>query len=358
MILDLAIFIIVLAVLILAHEFGHFIVARKNGVRVDEFGFGFPPRLFGFKYGQTLYSFNLFPLGGFVRIVGENESVSADPENFASKSIYARFAVVFAGVLFNIILAFVIFSAVATAGIPVDAEDPYWAGRVRDASITVTEVLKDSAAERSGFKMGDKILELKTDSGNILRPLDVSEIQRFTGDNAGRTITAKIERGGQNIILSADLAENEIPLGVATAKVGKITAPWYLSPVVGLELTFIALARTADGFLFILGLLFSGQSVAGFISGPVGIFTLVSGILDFGIITLLTFTASLSINLAIINLMPFPALDGGRILFLAIEALRGRPISQKIGNLAHALGFAILIMLMAVITYLDIKFRL
>ncbi|MEK7566967.1 MAG: site-2 protease family protein [Patescibacteria group bacterium] len=358
MILDIAIFIIVLAVLVLAHEFGHFLAARKNGVRVDEFGFGFPPRLFGFKRGQTLYSLNLFPLGGFVKIAGENEAESSDSENFASKSLFSRASILFAGVFFNIVLAFIIFSVVVPLGIPVDAEDPYWQLRVRDTAITVVEVLKGSSAELAGFKTGDRVLTLETISGGIIKPSHVFEVQDFTRANAGQSAIIEIERRGQKIVLSANLAEGEAPLGVATAKVGKIASPWYAVPWVGLELTAFAVWRTLEGFFFILKLLFSGQSVAGFISGPVGIFSLVSGILDFGPVILMTFVATLSINLAIINLMPFPALDGGRLLFLMIEGLRGKPLSRRIGGLAHALGFAILIMLMAIITYLDIKYKL
>ncbi len=357
MILDIAIFIIVLAVLILAHEFGHFIAARRNGVRVDEFGFGFPPRLFGFKYGGTLYSLNLFPLGGFVRIAGENEAVSDDPDNFASKNLPARASIIVAGVLFNVILAFIIFSAIAGFGVPVDTEDSYWSGRIDTKALTVVEVLKNSPAEKSGFKMGDEILTLKSVSESVT-PRSTSEIQEFTKANAGDKIDVEIKRRSENFILSADLDEGAAPLGIATADVGKIKARWYLAPIVGLELTFLAVLRTLQGFFFILTLLFSGESVAGFVSGPVGIFTLVSGVLDFGPTVFFAFIATLSINLAVINLMPIPALDGGRLLFLIIEALRGKPVSRKVGNLAHGLGFAILIMLMIIITYLDIKIRL
>lgn len=355
---DIVIFIVVLAVLVLAHEFGHFIAARRKGVRVEEFGFGFPPRLFGFQKGETFYSFNLLPLGGFVKISGENDVDSSDPRNFASHGVRTRASILSAGVFFNIILAFIIFSSAVSIGMPVDAGDPLWSGRVRDKAVTVVEILPESAAETAGLIIGDKILSLEADAARVVTT-GVSDVHEFTVNHAGRPIKIEIDRNGQKNILSAVLSENKIaPLGVATAEIGKIDVPWYKIPWVGLELTFLTAWRTLGGFFHIFQMLFSGQSVAGFISGPVGIFSIVSGSIDMGLAVIMSLVAVLSINLAIINLIPIPGLDGGHLLFLAVEAARGRPVGRKISGLAHAAGFAILIMLMLVVTYLDIKLRL
>ena len=353
--------IISVSVLILVHEWGHFYSARKLGVKFEEFGFGFPPRIFGVRRAKTLYSLNLFPIGGFVRIFGENDSDASDPESFASKKIWQRAVILLSGVFFNIFLAYLIFSFLIIIGMPADADDPSWNGLVRDAKITATEIIGNSAAEKAGLKPGDVILSLTGESGLEERPSSVLDVQEFTLQHAGQKIKMEIERKNQNLILDAVLAEKSdggVYLGAATAMIGKVRAPWYLAPFVALGMTADAIFKTIYGFIFIFKLLFSGNSVAGFISGPVGIFSVVAGSVDFGWAFLATLVAVISINLAVINLIPFPALDGGRLLFLAIEALRGRPVSRKAGSLAHAVGFAILIMLMAAVTYLDFKTRL
>ncbi len=359
MILEIAVFFGVLALLVLAHEFGHFIVARSRGVRVEEFGFGFPPRLFGFQKGGTFYSFNLLPLGGFVKISGENDSASSDPKNFSSHSLQARAAILSAGVIFNIILAFIIFSSAVYIGLPIDASTPLLTAKTGGNEITVVEVLPQSAAESAGIAAGDKILSLESETGEKIIPSSISDIQAFTKNHLSQKIAVEIERGKKSKTLSAILSSSAVsPLGVAMTEIGIISAPWYKIPLVGLELTVSALWGTIKGLFFIIGLIFSGASVAGLVSGPVGIFSVVSGSLVFGLPVLMSLVAILSLNLAIINLIPIPGLDGGRLLFLVFEAARGKPVGQKVSGLAHTAGFAILIVLMAVITYLDIRSKL
>ena len=343
------VFFIVLAVLVLAHEFGHFISAKKYGVKVEEFGFGFPPRLFSFKKGETLYSFNLFPLGGFVKILGENGEDSDDPGNFASRPAFQKAVMLSAGVFFNLVLAVIIFSFVLWLGLPVDADDTMWKDKVEAAAITVVGVVKDSAAERAGIKLGDKMLGFG----------EIGQVQEFIKNNLGKDIIFEVERGSERITLPASLPSSEIEegvvFGIAMARLGIVREPWYKAPLGGVRLTASAFWGTIKGLWRILGLLFSGNSVLGMVSGPVGIFSIVSTTLDFGAVFLLSLVAVLSVNLAVMNMLPLPALDGGRLLFLAIEKVRGRPIPQRTGGLAHALGFAILILLMAVITYYDVK---
>lgn len=359
MILDIAVFFGVLALLVLAHEFGHFISARRNGVGVEEFGFGFPPRLFGFKKGETLYSFNLLPLGGFVKITGENETASLDPKNFASKGLAQRAVILSAGVAFNLLLAFFIFSFAVFVGLPIDASSPLRTAGIRDPYVLAIEILPDSPAESAGIFEGDKILALETLSGTRIAPVSVSEVQEFTRSNYGEKMSVEVKRNNEFLVLSAVLSgDKEAPLGLSLAEIGIIDAPWYKAPFAGLELTIIALGQVIGGLYFLLKLVFSGVSVAGLVSGPVGIFAILSETLEFGFPILLSFVGILSVNLAVINLIPIPGLDGGRLFFLAIEAVRGKPVGQKISGLAHAAGFAILIMLMAAITYLDIRMKL
>lgn len=341
-----------LAVLVLAHEFGHFLVAKKYGVKVEEFGFGFPPKIFSFRKGETLYSLNLLPLGGFVKILGENSSDSSDPGNFSSRPAFQKAIMLSAGVFFNFILAVILFSLVAWWGMPVDADDPLWQGRVQNAQITVVGVIKDSSAEKSGIKLNDKILGFG----------EIAQVQELIKNNLGKEITLSIERKNKKFSLKAVLPQSEIEdgavLGIAMAKIGLVREPWYKAPFAGLKTSFLTLWHALSGLWFLLTLLFSGQSLSGFVSGPVGIFSLVDDTLDFGAVFLISLVASLSINLAVINLLPIPALDGGRLVFLLIEKFRGRPINQKASGLAHAAGFAILIILMALVTYYDVKIRL
>lgn len=341
-----------LALLVLAHECGHFWAAKKYGVKVEEFGFGFPPRIFSFTKGETLYSLNLLPLGGFVKILGENSSDSNDPRNFASRPAFSKAVMLSAGVVFNFILAVILFALVAWWGMPVDADDPLWQGKVQNAQITVIGLIKDSAAEKSGIAPGDKILGF----------VEIAEVQEFIKANTGKEITLKLKRKNENFSIQVALPQSEIEggavLGVAMVKIGLVREPWYKAPFAGFQTALLTLWRALSGLWFILTLLFSGQSLSGLVSGPVGIFSLVDDTLNFGATFLISLVASLSINLAVINFLPIPALDGGRLAFLLIEKLRGRPINPRISGLAHAAGFAILIILMAAVTYYDLKFRL
>jgi len=355
-------FFAVLAVLILVHELGHFLAARKHKVGVEEFGFGFPPRLASFKKGETLYSFNLLPLGGFVKITGEDASQSDNPKNFASRSIAQRASILVAGVFFNLILAYFLFSFVVWIGMPVNANDPLWQGRVSDPQIMVIDVFKGSSAAAAGIETGDKIVAMRPESGAELLPSTINQMQDFTKIHRGENVGVVVLRDGDELRLSAFLPENnelnQGILGIAMANIGTFQQPWYSALWSGLEMTIATFARTMKGLAILIGMLVSGEQVAGLVSGPVGIFSIVASSIDFGIPFLIVLIATLSVNLAFINLIPFPGLDGGRLLFLAIEGLRGRPISQKIGGLAHAIGFVILILLMVVITYYDFKLHL
>lgn len=356
----MVVFFAVLAVLVLVHEFGHFLAARRRGVRIEEFGFGFPPRLFSVKKGETLYSFNLLPFGGFVKIFGEDSQHSQDPENFASRSVSQRAAIIAAGVFFNLILAYFLFSFVFWLGMPVDADDPLWGREAQNPQITVIEVLPSSPAESIGLKKGDKIIELKS-GGESAKPAGINDVQNFINENQGRAINLEILRKGEkldfSVVLPQDRQSSNGILGIAMANIGILKKSMFGALWFGMKETLSTILGTLKGLVFILGLLFSGENVSGLVSGPIGIFSIVGASLNFGYAFLFTLTATLSVNLALINFFPIPALDGGRLLFLAIEALRGRPVSQKAAGLAHSLGFAILILLMIIVTYYDLKTR-
>jgi len=351
--MSIILFIAVLAILILAHEFGHFIVAKKFGMRVDEFGIGFPPRLLKFRRGETLYSINLIPFGGFVKIHGEDGSTSSpqgemDPRSFASKSILIRIAVIAAGVIFNVIFAWLIISASYMIGTPTSISSAPTGSQIRDKNTTIIGVQANSPAELAGLKAGDKIIDFKS----------LDDFLDFINHNKGQEIAFNYQRGSDIfstvITPRIDPPENQGPLGVIIDEVGIVTLPWYLAFWEGIKTTYsLIIVISVSIFYFILD---AFKGLAGFdqIIGPVGIVTMTGAAAKLGLAYVLNFMAILSINLAIINIIPFPALDGGRILFLIIEKIKGSPISPKISGIVHGIGLAILLILMLTITYKDI----
>lgn len=350
------VFIAVLAVLVLSHEFGHFIFAKVRGVRVDEFGFGFPPRIFGMKFGETLYSINLLPFGGFVKIYGEDATeAAADPRNFASRSFSDRFWIIFAGVLMNIILAYVLFTLGHILGLPSVVDDSN-AAFARDAVVRIVEVVPGSPAETSGIKLGDAIRKLSygTETQNAE---SIQQVQDFIKAHTGKEIMFTIERDQAEFVLSVTPRENPAPgegaVGIAMLRTGVVKTPIWKAPWEGLKTTYYATRGVGEGLLLFFGNLFRGIFMEE-VSGPVGIAQAAGQASRLGFIYLLHLTALISVNLALLNLLPIPALDGGRIFFLIIEKIRGTPLNMRVTQMVHAAGFVALIALMLIITYRDI----
>ncbi len=341
-------FFIALAALILSHEFGHFIVAKKSGIRVDEFGFGFPPRLFSFKKGETVYSFNLFPIGGFVKIHGEEGVEGGDPRSFASKPVMVRAAVLTAGVVFNMVVAWFLISAGFMAGMPTSVASAPPGAKIENAGITVIQVQKGTPAEKAGLRAGDKLVGFNSVEG----------VQKFVSFNKGKKIEIKYERGGK--VFSAEATPDIKPkdgngsLGIAMDEIGVVKLPVYAALWEGAKMTYnLTIVIAVSLFHFVVN---AFRGVANFdqVLGPVGIVGATGAAARMGIGYLLSFVAMLSINLAIINILPFPALDGGRLLFLAIEKAKGSPVNPKISGIVHAAGMIFLLLLMLAITYKDI----
>lgn len=355
--ITILIFIIILGILILSHEFGHFITAKRSGVKVDEFGFGFPPRLFGKKIGETLYSINLIPFGGFVKIEGEDGEHPEDPKSFTAKPKSIQAMVLAAGVLCNIILAWILFSFVSFAGTPthLDEETPPDA---RDIRVVIGVIASESPAEKAGLLAGDVIVSLKA-ADEVKTVNLVSDIQEFVRAHKGEVITVTIIREGSmqdmNVYARPDPPEGEGALGVSLIRIGIIPHPWYKALWNGLVMTGRSIYFTLLGFYELLQLAFSGANIGAYVAGPVGIVSLVDQSLGLGMIFLLQFTALLSINLAIINLIPFPALDGCRLFFLFIETIIRKPLNKKFTATANAAGFAILLAIMILITIGDVR---
>lgn len=350
--MSIILFFAVLAVLILSHEFGHFIVAKKNGIRVDEFGFGFPPRLFKFQKGETIYSVNLIPFGGFVKIYGEDGSTSlpqeADSRSFASKSIGVRAMVIAAGVIFNLILAWLLFSSGLIMGLPASTSAFPGAKEVKNIKVTIIEVAKNSPAESGGLKPSDEILGFSK----------IEDVKNFIDQNKGREIEIKYKRGEE--VYFAKVAPRENPpldqgaIGIAMDEVGVVRLPWYQAPWEGLKMTFkMTVSITVAIFYFIINVVKGLAGLEGMV-GPVGIVSVTGAAAKLGFAYLLSFTAFLSINLAVINIIPFPALDGGRLLFLMIEKIKGSAVSPRFSSITHSIGLILLLILMFAITYRDI----
>jgi len=354
-------FLVILLVLVLVHEFGHFIVAKKSGIRVDEFGFGFPPKLFGVKKGETIYSFNALPFGGFVKIFGENPDEENTKGADANRSLVNKpkriqALVLVAGVVFNILLAWFLFSASFMFGMPVSA-DSILASKLKDANLVITSVLKDSPAQMAGIEIGDKVIGLG-DSALQLEDLSVSSVQNFISSHGDRNINMKIRRNGDdkeiNLIPKEGIVEGKFGIGVSLDIVGILKLPVHKALWEGAKTTGKTFVGTIAALAKLVKDSFVGQADLSSITGPVGIVGVVGDAYKFGIIYLLSFTALISINLAVINLVPFPALDGGRLLFLAIEKIKGSRIKPSIANAINAIGFILLIILMIVVTYNDI----
>jgi regulator of sigma E protease len=352
MLLTIIIFIIILGIIILIHELGHFIAGKLAGVKVEEFALGFPPKLISIKRGETKYSLNLIPFGGYVRLLGE-DGKSHDPRSFSEQSKGKRFWIIISGVLGNFILAWVaIMLSFYLHAAPLVTNPENYGGKGYDTKIFIAQVMKDSPAEKSDLKFGDIILAA---DGTTFQ--NVNDFQEFTKKSIGQTINFQIKRGDaqiqKNIRLRSDPEKGA--LGVVVTEDSKIQYPWWKVP-------FISFIETGKTFGIIIKLfanlikdLFVTGKVSADVAGPVGIYNLTGQAIALGFLFLLKFIALLNINIGILNLLPFPALDGGRLIFLGIEFLRrGKKISSKIENAIHSAGFVILIVLLILITYRDI----
>lgn len=349
------IFIIVLGILVLVHEFGHFYVAKKAGMKVEEFGFGFPPRLFGIKKGGTIYSINLIPFGGFVKIYGENGEGEDNPQSFASKPAGQRAKVIIAGVLMNLLLAAVLLGLGNFLGLRIGLIGDEDASR--DIKIQIIQVSPNSPAQIAGIKSLDEIIKLERGAETVF-PEEVAEIQVFVNKHAGQEMLITVARNGRETQLSLIPRVNPPPgqgaIGINLAKTGIVSYPWYEAIWRGIRDTAVMAANITVALGAFFKNLFTDSKLIGDVSGPIGIAVLTGQAAGLGFNYLLQFVALLSINLAVLNIIPFPALDGGRLFFIGIEKLKGSPVSKKVEGFVNAAGFAFLIALMIWITVKDI----
>lgn len=352
--LTVVVFVVLLLVLVLAHEFGHFYAAKKAGCKVEEFAFGFPPRLFSIQKGETRYSFNLLPLGGYVKIEGEDMEDPNPPESsFASKSASWRIFILAAGVIMNVVVAALFLSVQAGVGMPTLVTDEN-RDQLTDLKTYVLDVSENSPAQEAGLKELDRIVDLE----GIASPT-ITEVQRIVDEQAGSPISVEIERQGQHefleIVPRVNPPTGEGALGIGLGATGLEKSAWWKAPLVGLERTWQMLVAIVSQFAIIIGRVFSGGLVGESLTGPVGIAIYTNEVTRLGLPYVLEFGALISLNLALINILPIPALDGGRILFVILEKVFGRRFPGKVEQITHTVGFAFLILLMILITVKDVQ---
>ncbi len=353
------IFLLILGLLVFVHEAGHFVAAKRSGAQVLEFGFGFPPRIVGVRYKGTIYSLNWIPLGGFVKIKGESGERSGDPDSFASLPAWKRAIILISGVAMNVVFAAVLLSVLFATGAPtaLDQKLPNGA-QVGERHVQVLQVVENSPAAEAGLRFGDIIEEI--DSTPVV---SVDAVQQYNAVHGGIAENVLVRRGSETLtvsltprVLRSD--DGRAVWGVGLVESGIVRFPWYQAIWIGLRSTFVLTWQILAAFGALLSnLLLQGQ-VSADVSGPVGIAAMTGQVSSLGFAYLLQFMALLSLNLAIINILPIPALDGGRVLFLLIEKIRGKAVNVRTEALIHNIGFTLLLLLVGLITLRDIgRFR-
>ncbi len=363
--MSIIIFLIILVILVVSHEFGHFIVAKLNKIRVDEFSFGFPPKLLSKKIGETTYKINALPLGGYVKILGQGDEEDVKEEDkdrsFNHKPHYIRAMVLLGGVVMNFLLAWLLLSIGFMSGLPSSVSGFSDASLIKNPSVTITSTLKDSPAEKAGLLAGDKInyLETETDSTLLLSSyFGVETVQDFISKHGNEEIRINIDRAGQEkeitVVAVNNELENKAMIGISLDMIGTLKLPIHKAIWQGLKLSANVFVSTVRGFYNLIKNSIVGKASISSLTGPIGLVGIVGDAADFGFVYLLSFTALISINLVVINLIPFPALDGGQLLFLLIEKIKGSRINPKVANWLNTIGLGLLIILMFVISYNDV----
>lgn len=345
-----------LSVLVLIHELGHFLVAKKFGIKVEEFGFGFPPRVFGKKIGETLYSINALPIGGFVKLYGEDEagagrlkftSKKKDKDidrAFFAKPIYARILVVVAGVVMNFILAVVIATYLYTfQGIP-QASD----------KVLVSQVLKGSPAEIAGLRSGDLVEKIENE-----KIISTNQLVQVTKKHLGQEVEILIERGGKEQVIVVAPRKNypsgQGPMGVAVEQ--QINYQKYQFPQsigYATKQAFSDSGKVVVGFVGVVKDIFGKHEVPAGVAGPIGMAQLTGEFVKIGPAAVLSLAYMLTLSLAVLNILPIPALDGGRLFFILIEAVTRRKVNPKFEAIAHMVGIVLLLSFLALVSFQDV----
>ncbi len=360
---SILIFLVVLFVLILVHEWGHYIAAKKTGMRVDEFGIGFPPTIWRRQVGETMYMLNALPIGGYVKILGEDgdaeQSLSESDKRrtFSARPRWAQAIVLSAGVFMNVVLAWFLLIVVAMLGSTTAIDET---ARTDTAVLQVVGILPESPA--SELPLGVEIVAVETETGNVLSNLLPSVFTDFVANNNDSSFTITYRDKGQlfttNIKPVTGLLVEDperAVLGVQLALTDTVRYSFFEAVARASEQTLTLLKAIVVGITSFFAGLFLGNADLSQVAGPVGIVSYVGEAATFGFTALLFFTAVISLNLAIINLLPIPALDGGRLVFVAIESIIQRPVNPIWMARVNTVGFLFLIGVMILVTVSDIS---
>jgi len=364
MFVSIIIFILILSLLIFVHELGHFVFAKMTGVKVEEFAIGFPPRIWEKQKGETLYSIGAIPFGGFNKLYGETSEVAQDKDrSFSGKPVRVRALISFGGVLFNVLLAAVIFYFILSSSgfqtkqfLIYDFKFPF--GQ-QENFIATGAVVKNSPAEIAGIEPRDLILQV---NGKEFK--NTSEFIEFIQEKKGKEINLVLrnaitnENKNINIVPRIEYPDNQGPLGVSLGNIAQVS---YVSPANKIFSGFLHSANISvysfSGLAYFIKESFQEKNIAPLassVSGPVGIFSLVDTASKMGFATLMNLTAVISLALAMFNILPIPALDGGKLVFLAIEAVARKPVPQKIEENITMFFFGLLILMMLAATFNDL----
>lgn len=362
MIIAILLVVLIFGLLVFVHELGHFVAARRNGVEVEEFGFGFPPRAWGKKVGKTIYSINWLPLGGFVRMKGEDAD-DTSKGSFGAAPFKKKLKILTAGVIMNALTAFLILVALCYFGIPAAVARSLSnapVAREQAPHVLVLGVAKDSPAEKAGIVVGESVVsvngqQLKTDQ----------ELTAATKRLAG-TKTIMVIRNTDGVTRVVDVQLRDAESGKKSGYLGVSPFESHTvsygarAPLVAAQMTVAMLWGTLKGFAMgIAGLLHIGGKANGeaaaTVTGPVGIVVLLSNVMRLGIGYILFFVATISASLAVVNILPIPALDGGRTFLLLVQRTTGKALSPEGEARVHLIGFFLLIGLMIAITVLDVQ---
>ena len=355
---SIVLFIVILSVLVIAHELGHFWVARKAGIRVEEFGLGYPPRARKlFHRNGTDFTLNWLPFGGFVKIFGEDGSEEISPEqrkeSFGAKPRYIQALVLIAGVLMNFLVGWLLIAGLYAFGTHIIFDDTIPARYLSNTHIIIESVVPGSPADLGQLREGDVINTLSyADNSQTLSKYTPEVLTDFVRGSNGAELAFNVTRDGEplTIDVTPQNTSGHFMVGISPGLTGYVQMNPFAAIIEGFHSSFVLVQQTVSG----LAGLFTHKVSIDDVSGPVGMVALVGDATRLGFEYVILFATIITLSLAVINLVPFPALDGGRLLFVVIEAIMRRPIPAKITNTINTIGFFLLIALMLFVTYHDI----
>lgn len=355
-------FFVILLVLVIIHEFGHFIAAKWVGMRVDEFAFGFPPRIWAKKKGETTYAVNALPIGGYVSIWGENgepdDKAKTHPRAFGNRPKWAQIFVLAAGVFMNMLLALFIFIFISFGSVQMSTSDPVYGSRVTDPVVMVIESSPNSPAYLAGIVPGSVITKMRS-GGEDANVKDADAVVAFVQRHQNEPFAISYikpdgVRASTTVAAVYGIVPEKRALGINLDTVGTVNTSLVEAVTIGTSATYNWTVATLEGLVGLVASIGNDKGVLESISGPIGIAKIVGQTSEYGYEAVLTLVAILSINLAIFNALPLPALDGGRIVVVCVEALSRRRVPFKYYSWANLAGFAALMLLLVVVTINDI----